>query len=80
MIGRLMRVLDWLTFPLLLWSAIIIVLIPSYIILTDEDIFETIVGASEGTGFHFTLAAYIFIKIIIYVVQGTWRWFPWSKK
>ena len=79
MIGRLMRVLDWLTFPLLLWSAIIIVLITLVSILTDEDIFEVIVYASEDTGFHFTLAAYIFIKIIIYVVQGKWRWFPWSK-
>ena len=74
-----MRVLDWLTFPLLLWSAIIIVLIPLESILTDEDIFEVIVDASEDTGFQFTLAAYIFIKIIIYVVQGKWRWFPWSR-
>ena len=44
-----MRVLDWLAFPLLLWSAIIIVLIPFEIILTDEDIFEEIVDASKGT-------------------------------
>ena len=77
MIDRFMRVLDWVAFPLMLFSAGVFALIPVSIIVDGLSI--TASQLSRFTNFHLTLAAYILIKAIIYVVQGKWRWFPWAK-
>ena len=67
MIDRFMRVLDWIAFI--------------FFIFVSASVFVTIYDGrdfSELPSFP-SLILYIFIKIIIYVVQGKWRWFPWSK-
>jgi len=63
-----MRVLDWVAFI--------------FLIFVSASVFDTIYDGrdfSELFDLVQALIPYIFIKIIIYIVQGIWRWFPWSK-
>jgi hypothetical protein len=76
-IDRFMRVLDWVAFPLMLFSAFILAFTP--FVLIDYGLSSTVDQLSRHTPLHLALAAYILIKAIIYVVQSKWRWFPWSK-
>lgn len=69
MIDRFMRVLDWVAFIFLIFVSAIV--------------FDTIYDGRDFIKLFESIPVfiipYIFIKIIIYIVQGTWRWLPWCK-
>jgi hypothetical protein len=71
-IDRFMRVLDWVAFIYLILISALISAFAFTVIYDGRDF-------SKLFDLALFLILYIFIKIIIYIVQGTWRWFPWSK-